>query len=492
METQSHYGFADIGGAAAVWTAEKDGSGRWTRRLTDSLGRTLRVDEPVSVTGDRVADLGPLNTPLMPTSYIYGKRGPVIEVRQGAQRRYFAYDPFGRLVRQKLPEQQANPDLDSPDPETGNPGWSNLFEYDHSGNIVSATDANGVVISSKYDDHGRLTAREYSDGTPGATFRYDLLPHGKGELFESRNSVSVDRILSFDALGNPLRAEQETAGETYSLEYEYTLAGEIRSERYPSGKTTVSEHDGFGDLRRVAVRAGGTEATYANGFRYAPNGKAMSIRLGNGSWESAGFDASGRLIRLGLGSSAEDDSLWKAVYGYGEPVNGSPADPSRSNGAVTRIAVSSDAWPGAFVHKFRYDPAGRLSSAEEELNDSRVWTQAFGYDRFGNRTSARTTIGEFDENAVADFDPATNRHLPSSGFEYDRNGNVTRDPDGRVFVFDGRNLLTEVRSPDGVLIARYEYGPNGRRVRAVTPLETRVFVYSLGRLASEYSTRSDP
>lgn len=490
LESTFRSGFYGGPGPATVWSVRTDASGRSWRRLSDIAGRVVRVDEPVSLTGDPSTDLGPVQTPARPTYYRYGKRGKVVEVSQGVQRRFFKYDPFGRLVRQKLPEQDENPDLRGFDPESGNSAWSSSFEYDRLGNLLKATDANGVVISSKYDLHGRLTSRVYSDGTPRADLVYDLAPNGKGEVIRAFNSSSSTNVLSFDRTGNPVRVEQETAGRKYPLEYEYTLSGEIKSESLPSGKKVSTALDVFGDIRRLSVALDGTDRTYANAFRYAPNGKTTVIQLGNGRWENAKFDSAGRLAALGFGYSAEDAALWKADYGYRHHA-GSPSGADSGNGAVTRIAVSSDAWPGAFVQDFVYGPSGTLGHAEEKRNGVEVWEQDFEFDRFGNRTVYRTVIGGVTRDSSYEFDSLTNRFAASSGIQYDRNGNVVRGPNGREFHYDGKNQLVEVRSPDGVQIARYEYDANGKRVRTVTPLETRVFVYSLGRLASEYSTRAN-
>ncbi|MBX3293535.1 MAG: RHS repeat protein, partial [Acidobacteria bacterium] len=54
--------------------------------------------------------------------------------------------------------------------------WTAGFTYDLMGNVLTATDANGVTITNTYDMAGRVKTRTYSDSTPAVNFYYD----GKG------------------------------------------------------------------------------------------------------------------------------------------------------------------------------------------------------------------------------------------------------------------------------------------------------------------------
>ncbi|HUF05415.1 MAG TPA: RHS repeat-associated core domain-containing protein [Aridibacter sp.] len=481
------HGISSAQGAAGRFVVSKDGSGRAKREIRDSAGRIIRTDEPTAVTGDPENDLGPVNAPLQPANYVYGKRGDLIEIRQGIQRRFFARDAFGRLMYQKQPEQESNPDLRFTDPETGNSNWSAAFEYDRTGNLVRAVSANGVVIESDYDRLDRLVSRSWSDGTPSVSYKYDLIPNGKGEIVEVSNAVSVTRIPSFDAGGRPTVYEQITAGRQFRSGFVYDFEGEVKSVTYPSGKIVDQTTGSDGRLRRVSGTSGLAEAVYANSFVYGPRGKTRSMRLGNGRFESADFHFSGRLSSIGLGASAADKGFWSLNYAYGEVAVDGTLDTSRVNGSVARLTVNGSG-DEPFEQSFSYDPLGRLSSAEERQGAVSNWNQEFGYDRFGNRTLLTQNLAGTQTSVEDEFDPSTNRFASSEGFQYDRNGNVVREPSGRSFVFDGRNKQTEIRSADGMLVARYSYDGNGRRVKTETPLETTVFVYAGEKLIAEYAT----
>ena len=481
------YGIS-AGSETGTYLVRKDGSGRSVREIRDAGGRIVRADEPASVTGDPANDLGALGSPNLPTFYRYSKRGQLIEVRQGVQRRYFLHDPFGRLIRQRLPEQEPNPDISLPDAETGNSEWTTAFDYDPLGNPSERVDANGTHTSTTFDRLSRPLTIEYSDGTPATAFRYDLVQNGKGRVIESANSESRTRLTEFDAQGRVTSAEQVTNGIKYVTEFGYGADGELNRLTYPSGRTVVSESGTDGRLRRVYGTSGGVAVTYANSVGYDAAGKTTKIKLGNGRWETAGSDGFGRLVMTGLGNSAVDTSLWKAAYEYGEADSTWNIDPGKANGSVAKITVSLEGWPDAFAQTFRYDPVRRVSQARERANGATVWSRRFGYDRFGNRTSFEETLGNSSENTEPSIDPLTNRFANGQGFFYDKNGNVTADPSGNSFVYDARNRQVEVRGPDGSVVGKYFYDADGRRVRTETPLETKVFVYALDRLVAEYST----
>ena len=391
------------------------------------------------------------------------------------------------MIRQRIPEQQINPELSLADPETGNSSWTASFDYDSVGNLVRTIDANGTEISMGHDQIGRVTARKYSDGTPDTAYRYDLATFGKGRLIEVANSVSISRTPEFDIGGNPLVSEQITEGRSYVTRFEYDPSGRIVRTVYPSGNAVSETYGGDGKLRRVAGGSEQVGSTYANSFSYAANSKTLGLRLGNGRWESAGYDNASRLKSLGLGPSVANAALWNIAYEYGVSVDQGDPDPDLNNGSLTRITMSAEGWPDAFVQTFVYDPLGRLSAASESAGQVPVWRQAFGYDRFGNRVSRSETIGTLEDSFAPSIDAATNRYTPGQGFSYDRNGNLVGDPSGRSIVFDGTNRQVEIRGPNGNVEGTYFYDGEGRRVKKVTPLETTVFVYAGGRLIAEYA-----
>ncbi|MFN3330597.1 MAG: hypothetical protein ACK419_06710, partial [Pyrinomonadaceae bacterium] len=88
--------------------------------------------------------------------------------------------------------------------------------------------------------------------------------------------------------------------------------------------------------------------------------------------------------------------------------------------------------------------------------------------------------------------PLNNRFMDGQGYEYDEAGNLTRDAQGRRFIYDGENKQVEVRDASNGVVGRYYYDGEGRRAKKEVPGtgETTIFVYdAFGKLIAEYSTQ---
>jgi RHS repeat-associated protein len=254
-----------------------------------------------------------------------------------------------------------------------------------------------------------------------------------------------------------------------------------------------------GGLNAVSSRIfNGDYRTYASGFSYTASGGVNRMMLGNGRWETAQFNTRQQVTQLGLGTSASNTSLWRVDYEYGELQTNGTVDSARNTGNIARQVLTI---PGtSFTQSYKYDPLYRLTEAKEFTGTNTVnpnWTQTFGYDLYGNRTSFSQTIGGIQTNGTPLVNPNTNR-FTSAGFTYDKNGNITKDTDSatnqtRQFLFNGDNKQIEVKDANGNPIGKYYYDGEGKRVKKVTDLETTIFVYDGdGTLIVEYSTQLNP
>ena len=125
-----------------------------------------------------------------------------------------------------------------------------------------------------------------------------------------------------------------------------------------------------------------------------------------------------------------------------------------------------------------------------------MWKQAFGYDRYGNRTTHQKWIGTSQLTLTALEHPAindnTNRFTSGQGYTFDANGNVVVDGYGRQFTFNGDNKQTKVRDAQNNVIGEYLFDGEGKRVKKVVGSDTTIFVYSGSKLIAEYSTETPP
>ncbi|MFN6963649.1 MAG: RHS repeat domain-containing protein [Pyrinomonadaceae bacterium] len=541
-----------------------DAAGKKGRSITNALGQLIRVDEP-----DHTGGLAPLpqstpqptptpsgtppidpppgcsaecltNTeyPSYSTVYRYDALGKMVEVIQGVQHRFFKYDSLGRLIRVRQPEQEVNSSLNLADAATGNSEWTAGFAYDVLGNVLRATDANGVNIINEYDRAGRVTKRCYtkpnvatsattcaqiptgdqSVDTPAVNFWYDgkglaqqQSPNfAKGKLTKVDNTISATEYLTFDNFGRVTRSRQITDGIVYGTDqnpitYTYNLSGALIEETYPSGRKVKSEFESDGDLAKVESQRNASDVLrpYVSNFSYTASGGISQMRLGNGRWETAKFNTRLQVTELGLGASASDAGLWKVNYEYGELDASGNVVASKNAGNIARQTLTV---PGAsFVQSYRYDSLYRLTEAVEKTGSTQNWVQNWSYDRYGNRLSFSQNITGTSTNSTPGISEQTNRFTDLQTFGYDKNGNLISDRDKgnlpRQFSFNGDNKQSKVIRA-GKLVAEYFYDGEGKRIKkkvynpdnpAVVDEEI-VFVYSSGKLIAEYSTKpvTDP
>ena len=462
-------------------------------------------------------NFAPIDYPSYATYYTYNAQGKMVQVTQGVQNRYFKYDSLGRLIRVSQPEQEYNQALDLADPYNTSGHWTAGFTYDVLGNVLTATDANGVTITNTYDRAGRVTTRAYSgevgQQTPAVSFYYDgkgldsqQSPNfAKGKLTKVENGVSQTRYTGFDNFGRLLSTEQRTPldGQTiaqatpYVSGYQYNLSGALVQETYPSGRVVKNEFEADGDLKDVIGKKAGSSIfkTYVSNFSYTAAGGISQMELGNGKWETAKFNSRLQVYELGLGNSATDASLWKTNYDYGELDGSGNVDATKNTGNIAKQTLTV---PGAsFVQAYNYDSLYRLTQAKETSGATQNWIQNWNYDRYGNRTGFSNNVSGFAPiTTTPSVDPNTNRFDLGQGFTYDKNGNVVQDHDpvtghNRQFIFNGDNKQVQVKDIDNSNQATgtYFYDGEGKRVKKVTEQETTVFVYSSGKLIAEYSTQ---
>ncbi|HMS08949.1 MAG TPA: hypothetical protein PKE66_05665, partial [Pyrinomonadaceae bacterium] len=501
-KVKTDYGVS-LSGVIGVTKLITDQAGKKRQGFTDALGRMVRVVE--DPTGQSLV-----------TDYTFDTLGNLRKTVQGEQNRYFYHDSLGRLLRAKQPEQDVNTylALATADPVTGHNQWSVAYEYDDNGNITESTDARGVSITGTYDNLNRIKTRNYSDSTPDVSFYYDgrgltsIPAFSNGKTTRVASSVSETRFTSFDNLGRLLTHEQITDGKTYSTSYTYTLSGALLEETYPSGRKVKSVLDSNGELAMLQSSkcldglpgtSGACTAlaglwNYADNFTYNTAGGVTKMQLGNGRWETAKYNNREQVTEIGLGATNATQNLLKLELGYG--------DNTENNGSVREQKITvptADQTPGfVATQTYLYDDLNRIQSASESIGGNQTWKQTFVIDRYGNRrfdtSNGNTTTLASCTEAVCNPDISTARNrITTAGYQYDENGNLTRDGEGKRFEYDAenhQNAFFLADNPTSTPDATYLYDGEGRRVKKISDTETTVFVYNApGQLVAEYSTQ---
>jgi RHS repeat-associated protein len=483
-----------------------DAAGRQKRAISNSFGQLIRIDEP-----NAAGVLGPISSPVQPTSYKYNTVGRMIEVNQGLQKRHFLYDSLGRLIRVRQPEQEVNSALNLSNFETANIHWTAGATHDQNGNVLTATDAENKVITTAYDELNRPLSVSYSDGvTPSIANTYDdsSVAYSKGKLTRVANGISTNETVAFNPVGKAVENIQTTDGVAYRMKYVYNVSGGVIEEEYPSGRKVKNDLDSNGDIARIYGNPTNTagEKTYAAGFEYTVDQKIQRLRIGNGRWESATFNSNLQATQLALGTSEGNGSLWKLDYQYGELDSNGNADAAKNTGNVAKQTLEFDGLVDAFETTYKYDSISRLSEAEEKSGNRQTWIQTFGYDQYSNRVAfSQNILGNrmpLNNVTLPDIDPGSNRFSEGQGYEFDKIGNLEKDVTSanlREITYDANNKQTGIRDLNtGITLGEYFYDGNGRRVKKKVYdtggllVEEIVFVYSGDKLVAEYSTQDPP
>lgn len=484
----------------------------WEVRTADEATGTEQVSFPVPE-GLKI----PKVSAGYKSSYSYDLLGNLTTVTQriGAtgttQKRSFVYDSLSRLTS-------------ATNPESGTIG----YRYDAGGNLVLKIDSRpggaalpncsipyaggNVATCYEYDTLNRIKSRTYNDGTPNVTYSYDdaNVANSAGRLTSVSRGAFVYNYNAFDEQGRATSSSQTTDGKTYTMGYEYDLAGHLTKQTYPSGRSVVTSYDRAGRPDGTTGRkAGEADKTYASSFNYAAHGVAVSLKLGNGLWEHASFNSRLQPIEIGLGASATDSSVLKLGYTYGKLVE-DQLDATKNNGDVQSQRIIA---PGLDItQSYEYDHLDRLQSAREVNNvtpcknqnnaPTDCWKQVYRYDRYSNRNFDSGTnfpSNPFDMVNNPRVDPLTNRLIEyqdgdgTKDYQYDQAGNVVRNALGQTFAYDAENMQSSYNGgvSSTAFGANYYYDGDGRRVKKVTSGGTTVFVYdAAGKLVAEYSNEA--
>ncbi|MEK6409751.1 MAG: RHS repeat-associated core domain-containing protein [Acidobacteriota bacterium] len=472
-------------------TTVTDQAGKQRKSVVDGLGRLVRVFEDPAESN-------------LQTDYEYDALGNLLQVDQVQgqvqQHRIFTYDGLSRLLTAKNPEQV---NASSQMVET-------TYAYDNASNLLSKTGPNpGVSVSFIYDGLNRVKRKtlsggnvwEYAYDTPGDS------ENGKGRLTSVVVQGGTDGYYydDYDSMGRVTKSRQITTAGTsnsYTMMYEYDLAGNLIQQTYPSGKVFVTEYDDAGRIagvkRGTSYYAGGSPTDATNRIQYEPHGAIRALKLGNGKWEHTLFNGRLQPMEIGLGATSAASDLLKLEYTY------STTGQANNNGnvrtqTITAPKTQSGAGNLVLTQNYSYDALNRLSFAEELIGALSQWNQTYDIDRWGNRavnnTSTYIPSPGLTPQSLTTFDTATNRIKPSemAGIGYDTSGNLTSQPNAvsgtDIMVYDAENHQTSYTKA-GAGTTSYSYDGDGHRVKRTDPdNNTTIFVYNAGgQLIAEYTS----
>jgi RHS repeat-associated protein len=549
--------------AAAVSTAYSgnrvlfsDQIGKEKVSRSDALGRLTDVWEVTAAeTGAEASTVVIESFPGHPetasgylTTYRYDALGNLRMVEQAGehtglqvtQRRFFAYDSLGRLVRSKYPEQgDIAADADFPaltDSASGisNSQWSSGYAYDASGNLAKRKDARGVVTSYAYDHLNRNIIATYAGGdapTPDVRRHYDGAVNGLGRLYWAEAiGVSATVFDTYDSVGRLTQYHQSFwtgggYGQSYPVTRVYNKAGDVTSETYPSQHVVNYNYDAAGRLGDNGAQqpafsgtlGDGAQRTYASSILYDPLGGMSQERFGTDTplYHKLLYNSRGQLAEIRLGTAGLPDTGWQRgaiINHYSNSGWGASGGGADNNGNLRRQEVflpnfdgSGYDQPGNWTsdtQSYSYDALNRLTSANEASDAS--WTQSYVYDRWGNRTIDQNATTSNVPKLKFDVDANTNRlGVPADrtgAMNYDADGNLKNDSytaygsatGQQTRFYDAENRMVSAQlNPSQSAV--YAYDADGRRVKRNDGSGEVWQVYGIdGELVAEYAANAAP
>jgi RHS repeat-associated protein len=440
--------------------------GNGTRRVTrvsqvDGLGRLISVCEVTSAT-----QLGSSGTPVacgqdisatgFLTTYGYDPLDNLLSVTQnGLNQRLFNYDSLSRVTSATHPESGSTSYTYNSDTNCSAP---NSF----AGLLVSKVDARGIRTCMQYDALNRMTQKNYSDGTPTASFNYDQtsaygvsLLNTTGRL-TSQSTASPNptgAVFSYDQMGRVKINSQCTpqncgANTVFPVTYAYDLLGDMLTSTNGAGVTLTNTVNTATRLTTLTSSLSDSNhpGTLFSAAHFNAAGSILSATLGGSVSETRTYDTRLRLATIADGSN----------YSLTIPSSGGYAP----NGS---ILAANDSVNGNWT--YTYDDFNRLMGSNK---NSGAEVYSYDYDSLGNRWHQNGT-----HTMMLSFSGSNNR---MDGYSYDAAGNLLSDGT-HSYSYDAENRLTKV---DNGSTATYIYDADGQRVRKTTSSGSVDYLYDLG------------
>jgi RHS repeat-associated protein len=447
--------------------AETDARGGRTTYAYDALGQRLKSTDPLGRSAHLVYDRrGRISSIRYPdgstVQRAYDALDNVVrEVDEVGRVTEMAYsgmgvlsritDPFGRHWVFKYTSQEQLAEIKNPR------GESYAFARDDAGRIVEERTFDGRVLRYAYHASGRVARVELPDGSH-RSFSYDR----SGRLLRDEASDGSVIALERDQVGRLVGAVLAEGGREIATRFERDAAGRVTAERQGS-RVVRFAYDAVG-RRAERVMPDGVTTRYA----YDAEGDLIGL-IQDGKAYLVERDAAGREVRRrDEAGRVSIESRWDAADQLVEqrvttPGQGVPQVLVQRQWQLDRGGGPSrvdDLHRGSAT--FGYDRAGRLR--EVRRGDRR---EAFEYDDAGSLVAMLDELGGPGEaweigagNRVA--------RAGGIGYGYDACGRRTRrtgaaPADVTAYAWDCRDLLREVRLPDGSRV-RMTYDALGRRI----------------------------
>jgi len=439
-KTASYSGCGCAGGEVVTITDEGTIDGGTAKRrqqkvYSDVLGRTVKTEVLNWEAGSIYSAM--VNT--------YNVRDQVTEIKQYAgpvgstfQTTSMSYDGYGRLQAKQVPEQTA----------------ATTYAYNSDDTLLS--DGRGASTIYARNDRHLVTGISYTvpanSGIPvpaSVSYSYDAVGN-RVEMIDGLGSATY-AYNSLSRITSETRNITGASPSSYTISYQYNLAGQLTSITDPNNNTINYARDLIGRTSAITGTAISGVSTYISSMSYRAWGAAKQVNYGNGKTLNATYND-----RL-KAETFQISGLMSKSYEY------------YNDGT---LKFSSEALDHRFDRLYRWDHVSRikeaLSGAEargEGATTNRPYKQLFSYDAIGHLTQ-RSRYRWFLGPDTSSDSYTNNRHDPVGQlWQYDADGNTVSMP-GTGYVYDASGRIVTMTS--GIPgTATLSWDGDGRKVKSV-------------------------
>lgn len=315
----------------------------------------------------------------------------------------------------------------------------------------SKTDRKGQTIQYVYDALNRLTLKNYPDST-SVDYVYDLVGKVK-QVTDPTGSYGF----AYDNMGRLIGTTTQYSflpTQTFTNAYTYDAASNRTGFTAPDGSTNSYSYDTLNRLSNLT-----NSLTGQFWFSYDALSRRTQLTRPNGVNTNYSYDSLSRLLSILHQSGLT--TLDGASYTYDAAGN----------------RTSKTNYLNEITENYTYDPLYELT----QVTEGGSTTESYSYDPSGNRLSS-LTVPSYNYNSSNELTSDS-----TGSYTYDANGNTLGDAQGRGFIWDYENRLTQATVP-GTGTVTFKYDPFGRRIQKSGPLGTTDYLYDGPELIAEIDT----
>ncbi|MET7612299.1 RHS repeat-associated core domain-containing protein [Streptomyces seoulensis] len=463
---QGDDGVADCGGFDGQRCTATDANGNKTSYSYDGKGSLSKTTPP---------------SPLGATTYTYDALGRPATVLDGrGVTTTYTYDNHDRVTKVAT-----------------SGGSGNLtvgYTYDRDGNLLTQTDASGVLTYS-YDGLGREATRTLADG---AVYTQGYDPAGNLKTLTDPGGTTT---YGYDAADHLTSLKDPTGASTT---FTYDEDGNRTATKLPGGTTQSAQWDNADRPTQIkATTASGTLVTYNYGYKLSDGTDTDQIQTrtdpGADKTISYTYDSQSRLSYAQENAGSTKNASWLYCYdkaGNLTATSGSASSCSASSGLTSYTYNAANQLTGmnGDTTGWSYDKngnelsaAGQLPRTGETYNDFNQLTAL----TTGGSTSRYTYAGTDSSNRLTadstriDQGPAgistTTADGKSTGFVRDPAGTLigmTSGGNPYYYVTDNQGAPSALVDNSGAKQGRWDYSPTGTARSGNTATVDQPFGYT--------------